>query len=58
MLWLLVVGLLWLPSNAWATPPDPETFAAYLHSSIFAAMLQAFAYGVGLGLLVKMVNRS
>ena len=38
--------------------PDPELFAQYLHESVFSAMMQAFVFGVGFGLLVKMINRS
>jgi len=36
----------------------PEEFAAYLNMGIFHHMLAAFVIGIGLGLMVKMLNRS
>lgn len=58
MVLLLVIASWVWPFSVWAEPPDPEEFAAQLHADMFAAMLQAFVYGVGLGLLVKIINRS
>lgn len=56
---VLVVVAAWAwPCSVFAEPPDPEVFAAKLHADMFSAVLQAFCYGVGLGLLVKMINRS
>lgn len=36
----------------------PEEFAAYLDAAVIGHMLQAYVYGLGLGLLIKVLNRS
>lgn len=55
---VLLVSLFVQPFECLASPPDPETQAAYLHYALFARALQAYSVGVGLGLLIKMLNRS
>lgn len=53
---LIVVGLLLFSAgNGWCIPDE---FGPELHEQVFSAMLQALVYGIGLGLLVKMLNRS
>ena len=36
----------------------PEEFAAYLHMATFHKVAVAFVVGMGLGLLMKILNRS
>lgn len=36
----------------------PEEFASYLWNTTWEHMLSAFVIGIGLGLLVKILNRS
>lgn len=59
-MWLIVplMGMvLLIGSEAWATP-EPEVIAQALFDQIFYGGVRAFMLGIGLGLLIKLMNRS